>query len=207
MKAWNYVLACVTLLIFLVCLFSYETSLGRKIDGFFDELLGGNSFLIAFHYIGDTTVIIAVGLILLVILWLGQRNYRAMVLVLLTLAMGRVLNQFLKNWIDRPRPDIAEQLASFSFPSGHAMLSLLYLFTIAYLLSEVLESNKKALLIWIVAIILALLTGLSRIAESRHFATDVIAGWSIGYTWFMISVFWYEQRKRKFNKLKNNALD
>ena len=47
---------------------------------------------------------------------------------------------------------------------------------------------------------LACFIGLSRIAESRHFATDVLAGWSLGYTWLIICVVWYELRERKFNR-------
>lgn len=76
------------------------------------------------------------------------------------------------------------------------MTGALYLLTIAYLLSEGLNRSKKALLIWAVALILICLIGLSRIAESRHFATDVLAGWSMGYTWFIVCMLWYERRKR-----------
>lgn len=67
-------------------------------------------------------------------------------------------------------------MASYSFPSGHAMMGLLYLFTIAYLLSELTKNHKSKLWYWIGGLVLAILTGLSRVAEKNHFATDVMAG-------------------------------
>lgn len=204
MKNIFYFLAFITFCVFLVFLLNFEKPAFVQFDEKMSDLFFGNEFLIAFHYLGNTSVIVAVALIMLLILWLKVRNYRAMVFVLLTVGLGRVMNQAIKNWIDRPRPEIMDQLTSFSFPSGHAMLSLLYLFTIAYLLSEILSSKQKIAAIWGLAVVLAFFIGLARVAESRHYATDVIAGWSIGYTWFMICVFWYEQRKRKFNKILRN---
>lgn len=197
MKNWNIIIAIITLFIFIGLLLSYEMTPIVSLDNTMSEFLGGNSFIIAFHYIGDTSTIIIVAICILILLWLKQRNYLGMAFVLLTVAAGKVLNQLIKNWIDRPRPEIIDQLTTFSFPSGHAMLSLLYLFTIAYLLSEILSNKKKIAIIWISAIVLTFFVGLSRIAESRHYASDVIAGWCLGYSWFILCVFWYERKRKK----------
>ena len=197
MNKWKRASAVIALLIFFILLFGFKTPPIEKLDEIMSKLLIGNSFVTAFHYVGNTSSIIIVAVGMLLILWLKQRNYHGMILVLLTVAAGKVLNQVIKNWIDRPRPEIADQLTTFSFPSGHAMLSLLYLFTIAYLLSEVLSHEKIKVTVWIIAILLSFFIGLSRIAESRHYASDVIAGWSIGYSWFILCVIWYERTKRK----------
>ena len=77
------------------------------------------------------------------------------------------------------------------------MMGMLYLLIIAYFLTEQSVGKKKSTIIWLVAVILIVLIGLSRIAGSRHFATDVIAGWSLGYTWFVLCVLWYEMRRRQ----------
>ena len=204
-KKTSYIIATITLCLFLLMLINFEKASIVQFDTAMSDILFGNDLIIAFHVLGETTAIAAIALILLLVLWLKQRNYRGMLFVLLTIGLGRVLNQLIKNWVDRPRPEIANDLTSFSFPSGHAMIGLLYLFTIAYLLSELLGRNKKAVIVWVTAIILTLLTGLSRIAESHHYATDVIAGWAIGYTWFVICVIWYEQRKKKINMIANNT--
>ncbi len=204
-KKVSYIIALFTLCLFLLMLANFEKTSFVQFDKAMSDTLFGNDLITSFHILGETTAIATIALILLFVLWFKQRNYRGMLFVLLTIGMGRVLNQLIKNWIDRPRPELANDVTSFSFPSGHAMIGLLYLFTIAYLLSEALANNKKALIVWATAIILTLLIGLSRIAESHHYATDVIAGWCIGFTWFVICVFWYEQRKRKINNIANNT--
>ncbi|MEC1177989.1 phosphatase PAP2 family protein [Metasolibacillus meyeri] len=196
MKKWIYSLAVVTLGLFVILRFTYEAPSFIAFDEKWANLLGGNELIIFFHYIGEPIFVVIVALILVFWQW-RKGNYRAIVLVLLTIAAGNVLNQLLKKWIERPRPEIADQLLSFSFPSGHSMTGALYLLTIAYLLSEGLGRSKTALLVWLVALILACFIGLSRIAESRHFATDVLAGWSAGYTWFIICLIWYQRGKKK----------
>lgn len=108
----------------------------------------------------------------------------------------------IKKWIQRVRPEIEDQLTSYSFPSGHAMTGILYLFATAYILAEN-NSKSRKILLWVGATILMVLIGLSRIAGARHFATDVLAGWSIGYTWFIICVIWYERRKEHSNRIIN----
>lgn len=157
----------------------------------------GNRFIEIFHYIGEPKFVVAVAVVLMVYLAWKEKNYRGMLFVVLTFAAGNVLNQLLKKWEQRPRPEIEDQLTSFSFPSGHSMTGILYLFTLAYILAENSSKGRKILL-WLGATILMVLIGLSRIAGARHFATDVLAGWSIGYTWFIICVIWYERRKRLF---------
>lgn len=205
MKRALHILAIITFCIFIILLINFEKTFFVQFDKTMSDLLFENDFITSFHILGETAVIVTVALILLFVLWLKERNYRGMLFILLTIGMGRVLNQLIKNWIDRPRPGISYDTTSFSFPSGHAMIGLLYLFTIAYLLSEALGRTKKTIFVWITAAIITLLVGLSRIAENHHYATDIIAGWSIGYTWFVLCVLWYEQRKLNINKIKNNT--
>ncbi|AVK98972.1 phosphatase PAP2 family protein [Lysinibacillus sphaericus] len=199
MKKWAFPLAIVTLIAFFMLRLTYQGETIFNFDTKVADILFGNPFIEAFHYIGEPSFVITVALILMVYLAWRVKNYRGMLFVLLTFAGGNVLNQLLKKWIQRPRPEIEDQLTSFSFPSGHAMSGILYLFTVAYLLSE---NNSKArqIQLWVGAIALTILIGLSRIAGARHFASDVLAGWCVGYTWFIICVLWYERRKRLYKK-------
>lgn len=205
-KKWAYPLAIVTFFCFLFLWMNYEKPTFVDFDNRMSEFLGGNAFLISFHYLGDTVFVVTVALLLLVVLWLRERNYRGMLFVILTFAAGNGLNQVLKKIIERPRPEITDQLTSFSFPSGHSMTGILYLFALAYLLTEVSNNGKKKIAIWIAAVVLTCCIGMARVAESRHFATDVLAGWSMGYTWFILCVIWYEYRKRQFKKMQQERL-
>lgn len=201
MKKWAYLLAIVTLIAFFVLRITYTSESIQTFDSQMADWLFGNKFIELFHYIGEPKFVVCIGILLIVYLAWKVRNYRGMIFVLLTFAGGTVINQLLKAWVQRPRPEIADQLTSFSFPSGHSMSGILYLFTIAYIFSE--ENTKaRKMQLWIVAVVLTVLIGMSRVAGARHFATDVLAGWSVGFTWFMICVFWYERRKRLFEAVQ-----
>ena len=103
----------------------------------------------------------------------------------------------IKRVIERPRPELTDQFSTFSFPLGYAVHGLLYLFTIAYVLNRLYTSNRASLVVWIVTIVLTLLIGVSRITEARHFASDVVADWSLGYSWFIFCL-WFYIRSNKF---------
>ncbi|TQR12910.1 phosphatase PAP2 family protein [Psychrobacillus soli] len=200
MKKWFYPLGLVTLLGFAALYITFTSEEMVQLDRKMSELLHGNQFITLFHYIGEQKFIVIMMLILFAYLWIRSKNYRGMLFGLFTVGVGNVLNQLMKKWVERERPDIPNQLESFSFPSGHAMVGLLYMFTIAYFLAEHQSNKKIRVLIWIGALLLTILTGLSRIAESRHYATDVFAGWMAGYTWFILVAVWYEFRKNVFKK-------
>lgn len=203
MKRWFYPLGLVTLLGFAMLYINLAKDEVSLIDQKMSDLIGGNHFITVFHYFGDTTFILLIALLIILLLWIRTHNYRGMLFVLFTVGVGNALNQFLKKIIERERPDVPQQLETFSFPSGHAMVGLLYLFTIAYLTTEHQRNRKISLTIWLGAILMAIMIGLSRIAESRHFASDVFGGWMAGYTWFVIVALWYELRKRQRKNKKN----
>lgn len=195
LKKGAYLLALVTLAVFFVISLNYQKM--EAFDENIQSLLHGNEIIILFNYLGETHFIVMVTVLLLLFLWICKRNYRGILFTLLTIGVGNGINQLSKYYFERPRPDIINQLTSYSFPSGHAQMSVLYLFTLAYVLSDMTVSRKKVMTIWSIAIVLAFFIGLARIAEGRHYPTDVLAGWSIGYSWFIICVIWYESSKRR----------
>ncbi|WP_352922079.1 phosphatase PAP2 family protein [Peribacillus simplex] len=70
--------------------------------------------------------------------------------------------------------------AVFSFPSGHAMVGLIFFSIVAYLIMKETKGNS---LKWAMGIgfgCLILLIGVSRIAMKVHFPTDIIAGFALG---------------------------
>lgn len=202
-KKWFYPLGFVTLLGFTALFLNMAKDEVVSIDQRMGKLLEGNKFITAFHYFGDTKFILLIALLIILLLWIRSHNYRGMLFVLFTVGVGNALNQLLKRWIQRDRPEVPYQLETYSFPSGHAMVGLLYMFTIAYLTTEHQTNKKITVTIWLGAILMSTMIGLSRIAESRHYASDVFAGWMAGYTWFVLVTLWYEYRKRKRKNKKN----
>lgn len=200
MKKWFYPLALVTLVGFGLMFLMVSKGEIITIDEVMTKLFGDNAFITFFHFFGETKFIVIMTIILIGYLWVRKRNFRGMLFVVFSVGVGNVLNQLIKKWVQRERPDVPHQLDSFSFPSGHAMVGLLYLFTIAYFLTENQSSRLRQSIIWLGAILVTILVGFSRIAEHRHFASDVFSGWMVGYTWFVIVALWYEYRKRVFKK-------
>ena len=193
MKNYYYILAFCTFILFYILRLTYETPVAEAFDNSAFYLLYGNGFISLFHYLGKTTFIFAVSFILLIVIWFQKKGNRLMFFVVLSVGGGYGLYQFLKRVIERPRPDIVNQISTFSFPSGHALHGIVYLFTVAYVVTHLFSSKRASLIVWIAAVILVLLIGLSRIAEARHFASDIIAGWSLGYSWFILCLWWYKQ--------------
>ncbi|MCJ1909491.1 phosphatase PAP2 family protein [Planococcus ruber] len=200
MKRLFYPLGMATLLGFFAILFSYSSEPFREIDRAMSQSLKNMRALDGMSLLGDQWVIFAVSVALFLYLWLSQRNYRAMLFVVLSVGAGNALNQLLKHLFERERPDFPHGLESFSFPSGHAMVGLLYLFTAAYFISEQSLSKTAKWIVWLVAIGLTVSVGLSRVAGSEHYFSDVLAGWCAGYTWFIAVAIWYEARFRALKK-------
>ncbi|MBQ0138152.1 MAG: phosphatase PAP2 family protein [Kurthia sp.] len=193
--------ALITFIIFIVFASNLNASWVHEFDQWGIDTFKGNGFFEPFHYIGEPLFVVIVAIILLLVLWLKMKNYRGMIFVLITIAGGNVLNLLVKNIVQRDRPNIPDQLTSYSFPSGHSMTGILYLLTLAYILTEFRSKGQKAIA-FVFAFALTFCVGLSRVAGMRHYLSDVVSGWSLGFTVFVVAVYWYERRKRQFNQMK-----
>jgi undecaprenyl-diphosphatase len=73
---------------------------------------------------------------------------------------------------------------STSFPSGHALGVMV---SVAALLTVVLPVVRPALRGWLVALGIAviLVVGIGRVVLNVHHPSDVIAGWALGYAYFV----------------------
>lgn len=200
MKKIFYPLAVAALLAFFGILITFEEEAFRTIDQQAANAVSGNRFFELFTIIGDQWFIVTAALVIILILWVRQQNWRGIGFVLIAVGGGNVLNQLLKNTIERERPDFPHGMDSFSFPSGNAMVGLLWIFTAAYFLTEHASSRLKSLLVWSGAVMLTVCVGMSRVAVNAHYFSDVLAGWLAGYAWFVTVVLWYEWRKRNFLK-------
>lgn len=99
---------------------------------------------------------------------------------------GALASSLLKVLFDRPRPDIvphATEVATASFPSGHAMASAVVYLTLGALLARLVPAPRLKLYIMAVATALAAAIGLTRVYLGVHWPSDVLAGWAAGAAW------------------------
>ncbi|MBA3674225.1 MAG: phosphatase PAP2 family protein, partial [Chitinophagaceae bacterium] len=102
-----------------------------------------------------------------------------------------VLMLGLKNFFQRDRPltPLFEAARGYSFPSGHATMSITFYGLLIFL---VWLNIKNIWLKWLFTILLALLIafiGISRVYLRVHYTSDVLAGFSIGLMWLLLSLW------------------
>lgn len=110
------------------------------------------------------------------------------------------LNYLIKHLVERERPSISVSLNAegYSFPSGHAMVSIFCYGMLAYFITKKLKSKRAILTVQISFSILIFLIGISRYFINVHYLTDVLAGFFFGFFILLGSIYLYEflQRKR-----------
>jgi membrane-associated phospholipid phosphatase len=123
--------------------------------------------------------------VLALVIWLARRNSWPLAWwAAVTMTAGGLLGAILKLLVGRNRPDLLDPVAraaGFSFPSGHALNNALGA-TIFLMVLLPLTAGRRALraLLWCGAILIPLITGLSRIGLGVHWTSDVVAGWLLG---------------------------
>lgn len=118
---------------------------------------------------------------------------RAIALALATLG-GTALNNLLKAIFHRGRPEFANEFIvhqSWSFPSGHAMGSMVCYGFLAYLLLERVHRRGVRVAIRAAATILIVAIGYSRVYLGVHYPSDVLGGYLAGATWLIVCITGY----------------
>ena len=139
-----------------------------------------------FTDLGSTMVVAPLFVVALVLLIL-RRHRREALFLAVSMVGSLVLDQSLKLIFHRPRPQLAwaQVQPEYSFPSGHAMNSLVFYVAVA-LIVWVLWGRRAGRVSAVLAVVLALLIGTSRIYLGYHYFTDVVGGFLAGAAWLLI---------------------
>ena len=136
-------------------------------------------------FLGSTVFLTIFGIGVFITFWLLKRH-RAATLVAITMAGASILLFTLKNGIQRTRPEpFFETLlpASYSFPSGHSLLSFCFYGVLAAIVTVRIKRRLLRIIIWTFAVSLVALIGLSRIYLGVHYPSDVLAGYTTAFIW------------------------
>jgi undecaprenyl-diphosphatase len=128
-------------------------------------------------------------------LWLAGKR-RAALMVLLAIGGGITLSLLLKGAFDRPRPELVPHGSytyTSSFPSGHSMTAAVTYLTLGALLMRLVPQKALKIYFFLLAVLLTLLVGLSRVYLGVHWPSDVLAGWTAGFIWALLC--WTVMRK------------
>ena len=140
-------------------------------------------------------------LVAAVVLFLAWGRWRAAILLAVGTGLAEVVSAVAKAVINRPRPAaslaLIQQPGSHSLPSGHAFMTLVVAGLLLHLLFRPLGEGgslsdgltrrrvtKSAGVV--VAVLLLVLVGASRVYLGVHWASDVIGGWCLGGFWLIL---------------------
>lgn len=161
---------------------SFMANFDIWVNGFMNTYVGPNLIIIAqfFSNIGSVGVPIAAGCIIGGF-FIFHGRIRSATVIFLSIASAFSIFSFMKEFFGRARPENALQLLTDpSFPSGHATMAAAFFFVCAYLFSRKMSNWVWRELFIVFCALMTIVIGLSRIALNVHWASDVIAGWSLG---------------------------
>jgi membrane-associated phospholipid phosphatase len=140
--------------------------------------------------------------------WLyHKKSWHWLLALFIAVPGGMLLNVALKYAFHRTRPSFDDPLlilTTYSFPSGHTSgATLFYGMLAAYLISS-LRGVATRTLICVMAIVMVLLVGLSRIYLGAHYFSDVLAAVAVGSAWLALTLTavapWYDRSFYRFGR-------
>jgi membrane-associated phospholipid phosphatase len=129
----------------------------------------------AFRLVGAGVVIVAV----------LRRNLGAVLFVLTAIELSGVVSEVAKNLAGRPRPAGAlAGTAASAFPSGHAVAVMAAVLALLTISAGMLTRRIRIVAIAVGAVVV-IAVGAGRVVLNVHYPSDVVAGWTLGYLWYL----------------------
>ncbi|MGM1023287.1 MAG: phosphatase PAP2 family protein [Bacillota bacterium] len=140
---------------------------------------------------GSFRVSLLVALGIAVWCWVYLRSKAYSFAVISSFTAMWVLNTLIKEVLQRERPALQHlvEVGGYSFPSGHAMISMGFygmIFAIWAIKRKIHE--RSIFLPCVLGALLILLIGLSRVYLGVHFPTDIAGGYIAGIIWLVFTV-------------------
>jgi membrane-associated phospholipid phosphatase len=144
----------------------------------------------AITFVGQVPVLTGLTVVVAALIRLRTRRWRPAVVLAAGMAGAATLTYALKVLIGRHRPDASIVIGTvsngFSFPSGHSLSGTVFFLLLAALLWYSAASLAVKIASTAAAVALSIAMGLSRVYLGYHWATDVLAGWTVALTWLCL---------------------
>jgi membrane-associated phospholipid phosphatase len=152
------------------------------------------AFMKVVTYMGNYEFLAPANLLLIgFLIWKKQKRaaWRVAVIALSSLGMKLALKELFQRL--RPTDPMLQGITNFSYPSGHAFMSVSFYGLLIWLTWTHVRDNKLRLILTLLFGIMIFLIGFSRIYLRVHYTTDVVAGFCLGICW--VSLLLYFTRK------------
>lgn len=143
---------------------------------------------IAITSLASTPITILVMLLTAMVCWVVRQRY--IIIGLLIAVIGSTIFTFVTKMIlQRARPiDILLLESTYSFPSGHATVTVALYGFLAYIAIRFSERFAVQVRIVMMTILVTVLIGLSRIVLNEHYLSDVLGGYLVGTLWLTVAI-------------------
>ena len=163
-----------------------EADVGAR-DGLHRFALGQPAFVWVMRALSDSGSALAWQVVLLVVVaWLlSRRLWRLALFVAVAAAGSSLLNSAVKAMVHRQRPVVSHPFVhepGASFPSGHAQAAIVGYGVLLLVFLPVLQGVWRRVA-GVVAVVMVLGIGFSRVALAAHYVSDVLAGFVLGAAW------------------------
>ncbi len=138
--------------------------------------------------IGDPRTVVPLTAIIFGVLWWRRYRLEAQFFALNAFG-GAVLSYVLKLAFSKQRPQLWNSPiveTTFSYPSGHALGSVVLYGFLSYILATLYPRYARAF--YSAATLLIIAIGFSRLYLGVHWPTDIIAGYGIGFLWITVCI-------------------
>ena len=156
-----------------------------------------------FTFLGTHTFLIPANLLLTGwFLFIQKRRWNSIKIP--AVALSSLVLMFLLKLIfhrERPLAPLLQAAKGFSFPSGHALMSVTFYGLLIFIAWQHITQIWLRWLISIMLGLLILIIGLSRVYLRVHYASDVLAGFCVGIVWLLLSL-WILGRIEKYSNKK-----
>lgn len=144
--------------------------------------------------LGSGTFLVPFTIVTALVLWWVYRDWLPALFFGLGTLSSHGLNVLIKVLVERQRPSVLVSLNAegFSFPSGHAMISMVCYGLLAFFMTKKLTSKKAVIAVQFSLALLVFLIGISRYVINVHYLTDVLAGFVFGFICLVGLIYLYE---------------
>ncbi|MEO0376440.1 MAG: phosphatase PAP2 family protein [Cyanobacteria bacterium P01_A01_bin.17] len=185
--------------------FAFDTTTLLWIHQFANPIL--DAVMLTMTHLGNPVIVVPVSVGSFAWLWWQRHRAEAYVFGLNCIG-GAVLGIGLKLVFSKVRPQLWPQLineTTFSYPSGHALGSMILYGFLAYVLATLYPRFSAAF--YSLASLLISAIGFSRLYLGVHWPTDIMGGYGIGFLWLSICVTLLKLQKLRSPQVRMPAAE
>lgn len=138
--------------------------------------------------LSNTNFMIVIAAILTTLFLFKWKKKDIAILIPTSLIFITLLNQTLKIIFQRERPFGFRliEMTGYSFPSGHAMVSMAFYGLLIYIINHLVKKNLLKKILILINVLIIFLVGVSRVYLGVHYLSDIIMGYSISIIYLLL---------------------